>query len=77
MSLTCNIDRRGRTMRLTIGAMIEGLGWLLLALKFLGKIEGDWPWVVGVAAILGGMFMIVEGALGWCAVRAMGFKTPI
>ena len=51
--------------------------WLLLTLKFLGKIEGDWPWVVGAAAILGGMFMIVEGALGWCAVRAMGFKTPI
>ncbi len=77
MPLTCNIDRRGRNMRIAIGAIIEGLGWLLLALKFLGKIEGDWPWVVGVAAILGGMFMIVEGALGWCAVRAMGFKTPI
>ncbi len=77
MPLTCNIDQRGRTMRIVIGAMIEGPGWLLLVLKFLGKIEGDWPWFVGAAAILGGMFMIVEGALGWCAVRAMGFKTPI
>ncbi|GDY06339.1 hypothetical protein LBMAG51_11260 [Phycisphaerae bacterium] len=64
-------------MRIVIGAMIEGLGWLLLVLKFFGKIEGDWPWFFGAAAILGGMFMVVEGALGWCAVRAMGFKTPI
>ncbi len=64
-------------MRLIVGAMIEVPGWLLLALKFWGKIKGDWPWFVGAAAILGGMFMMVEGALGWCAVRAMGFKTPI
>lgn len=49
----------------------------LAGVEVFGKIEGDWPWVVGAAAILGGMFMVVEGALGWCAVRAMGFKTPI
>jgi hypothetical protein len=27
--------------------------------------------------MLGGAFMIFEGVNGWCAVRAMGFKTPI
>ncbi|NDG64826.1 MAG: hypothetical protein EBY29_15390 [Planctomycetes bacterium] len=77
MAINCNIDQRGRTLRIIMGAMIEAPGWVLLVFKFLGKIEGDWPWVVGAAAILGGMFMIIEGALGWCAVRAMGFKTPV
>ncbi|MGA1046018.1 MAG: hypothetical protein ACO3ZY_12565, partial [Phycisphaerales bacterium] len=26
---------------------------------------------------VGGAFMLFEGLVGWCAVRAMGFKTPV
>ncbi|MDA1263174.1 MAG: hypothetical protein O3B75_09805 [Planctomycetota bacterium] len=77
MPLTCNIDQRGRNMRIAIGAMIDGAGWILLICKFFGMIAGDWPWFVGTAAVIGGLFMIVEGVLGWCVVRGMGFKTPI
>jgi hypothetical protein len=24
-----------------------------------------------------GMFMVLEGIFGWCALRAMGVKTPV
>ena len=77
MALTCNIDQRGRTSRIMIGAMIEAPGVVLLVLRYTGVLSGDWPWFVGAAAVIGGVFMIFEGAIGWCAVRAMGFKTPI
>jgi len=30
-----------------------------------------------VACIIAGDFAMLEGALGWCAIRAMGFRTPI
>jgi hypothetical protein len=30
-----------------------------------------------VSAIVGGSFMIFEGVMGWCAVRALGFRTPV
>jgi len=31
--------------------------------------------VAGAAVTVAGLFMIFEGIKGWCAVRAMGFKT--
>jgi hypothetical protein len=36
-----------------------------------------WVLYAGIATVLGGAFMIFEGVNGWCAVRALGFKTPI
>lgn len=30
----------------------------------------------GILALVG-LFMIFEGIVGWCAIRAMGFKTRI
>lgn len=77
MALTCNIDRLGRTMRILVGGMIEGSGLTLLVLRYTGVLSGDWPWFVGATAMIVGGFMIVEGAIGWCAIRAMGIKTPI
>ena len=32
---TCNIDQRGKTMRLVVGALVEAIGLLLAALWFL------------------------------------------
>lgn len=77
MALSCNINQQGRTLRIVAGAMLEGPGFVLLALRFTGVLAGDWPWFVGAAAVAGGSFMIIEGALGWCAIRALGIKTPI
>lgn len=36
-----------------------------------------WLIVAGVVVTAAGMFMIFEGIKGWCALRAMGVKTPI
>ncbi len=31
--------------------------------------------IPGIGLSIGGTFMILEGAIGWCAIRALGFKT--
>jgi len=36
-----------------------------------------WQWGLGVLLIAGGGFQIFEALAGWCAVRAMGFRTRI
>lgn len=72
MPIKCNIDSRGRTLRIIVGALIEGPGWLILALRFAGVISGEWPWVVGGILALLGTVIIVQGVVGWCAVKAMG-----
>jgi hypothetical protein len=90
MAFACNIDRRGRSIRTIAGAvtLLAGLA-LLAAPMFLGG-EPDGAGtpqdaadrisallVGGIAACCGGAFMLFEGLVGWCAVRAMGFKTPV
>jgi hypothetical protein len=74
--LTCNIDQRGRKVRLVIGAVIESTGLMLGVLWYLGMVPPETIWAAaGLWA--GGMFMVIEGLLGWCALRALGVKTPI
>jgi hypothetical protein len=75
MPLTCNIDKRGRKVRLVIGVILDCLGCLMI----VGGILTSEAILLGagVAACLGGSFMIFEGAAGWCAIRAMGFKTRL
>lgn len=74
--LTCNIDQRGKTVRFALGALIEAVGLLLGVLWFL---EVTPPWTIWPAAVtwLSGVFVLFEAAVGWCAVRAMGFKTSV
>lgn len=76
MALTCNIDRRGKTFRFVMGAFLESIG---LALGVLWFFEWTPAWTIWPAAAiwLSGMFVLFEAAVGWCAMRAMGFKTPI
>ncbi|NBX25185.1 MAG: hypothetical protein EBQ99_03925 [Planctomycetes bacterium] len=73
--MQCNIDRRGRTARIVTGTLVEAVGMGLLAWWFLGGP----PWTIwpALGCIAGGNFAIIEGAIGWCAVRAMGFRTPL
>lgn len=69
--MTCNIDQRGRTVRIIIGSIIESAGLLLIVFAAVGELDGRWPWIAGVAlAILGG-FTVMQGVIGWCAFRAM------
>jgi hypothetical protein len=74
--MQCNIDKRGRMLRTTMGVVTDAIGTGLVAAAVLGWLP-SWALYAGIAAMLGGAFMIFEGVNGWCVVRAMGFKTPI
>jgi len=73
--MQCNIDRRGRTARIVTGALVAlaGLG-LFVAWHLGGPAWLVWP---AAGCVLGGNFALFEGAVGWYAVRAMGFRTPL
>ena len=75
--MQCNIDRRGRTLRTTMGIVTDLIGTGLVIAWALGALPDAWALWAGIAAMLGGAFMIFEGVNGWCVVRALGFKTPI
>jgi hypothetical protein len=75
MALQCNIDAKGKLIRLIYGVAFALIGAVLM-------ITWAWPsgsalaWAVSGAALLGGAFAIFESRSGWCAIRAMGIKTP-
>ncbi len=74
--MQCNIDARGRMARrnggvscCVLGAAFVGLGFFM---PYRAALIG-----AGAALIVAGLFQLFEAWKGWCAVRAMGFKTPI
>jgi hypothetical protein len=73
----CNIDARGRSLRLIAGLVGLVAGLVLGVLMLGGVLESAWWWVPIVVLLLGGGFGVYEGRVGWCALRAMGFKTPV
>ena len=75
MKLACNLDQRGRQVRLVAGAIVDTCGMVLcVAGTFTGKTA---LLIGGIVAIVAGGFMIFEGAVGWCALRALGVKTKL
>ncbi len=76
MPLTCNIDARGKRVRLLagIGFMVAGV---VLALVWAMRSESALGWIVAGAMFVVGGFSIFEARAGWCAVRAMGFRTRV
>ena len=76
MPLTCNINAKGKAIRLAGGTflLIDGL---VLAVTFAWPTGGWIPWTSASLLAFVGAFMIFEARAGWCAVRAMGFKTRI
>jgi hypothetical protein len=75
LTVQCNIDQRGRKARLVTGALVDGVGVMLI---LAGALRSQTDCVIAGAIVsLAGLFMIFEGVKGWCAVRAMGFKTKI
>lgn len=76
MPLQCNIDAKGKLVRMIYGLilLLVGIGLLIFwAIPAGGLIA----WIVSIAVILGGVFALFEARAGWCVVRAMGFKTPM
>src|SRR6187402_647601 len=72
MSLTCNIDARGKAARLRIGIGGLVLGAVLLAAWAL-PTGTALAWIVTGSVLLGAAFSVFEARAGWCVVRAMGF----
>ena len=77
MTLACNIDAKGKAIRLYGGllAILAGLiGYFVVDQGVLPIPETLGH--AGVALVLlSGAFSIFEARSGWCVVRAMGFKT--
>lgn len=74
--MQCNIDAKGKAVRLITGAAVGSVALIVAALWFQGILP-EWTGFAAAGVLLGGLFMMYEGLSGWCAVRAMGFKTPL
>ena len=75
--MQCNIDAKGKQVRLISGMIVTSIAVMVLLLRAVGVFEGNWAWVVGGLMLASGAFQIFEARAGWCIVRAMGFKTRI
>jgi hypothetical protein len=76
VALACNIDHTGRAVRYRIGAALVLLGvvaWWVASLSSDGVV----PWLVAGPVVAGGLFSLFEARRGWCAARALGFKTRV
>ena len=76
MKLACNIDQRGRKARMVGGVIVDLCGVALILTSVLST-NASAMLAVGIFLSVAGSFMIFEGARGWCALRAMGIKTPM
>ncbi|HMJ54979.1 MAG TPA: hypothetical protein VK540_23045 [Polyangiaceae bacterium] len=76
MGLTCNIDARGKAVRLRLGIVSFVIGVVLL---FAWAFPTGTPlaWVTTIGVLASAAFSIFEARAGWCVVRAMGFQTRI
>ena len=76
MPMTCNIDAKGKAVRLVYGIALILIGAALVYWWALGT--GSLPrWGLSGLCVLGGAFAVFEARAGWCVVRAMGIKTPM
>lgn len=75
--MQCNIDAKGRAVRLISGLFSAGIG-VVLTLLAVFDVIGHMPWLwVGIALLVTGGFQIYEGWAGWCVLRAMGIRTKL
>ena len=76
MAFQCNIDAKGKLIRLIYGVAFvsAGLGMMIFWARPSGSALA---WFIASLSLLGGAFAIFESRKGWCAVRAMGFKTSM
>ena len=77
MAFECNIDDRGRAVRMKLGIRLVIISLILAALTSFEILPTPLGWLATAASFGGGAFTIWEARMGWCVVRAMGFKTKI
>ena len=76
LSMQCNIDQKGRTARFISGVVTIAAALIVTGLCYFGRLSPAFYWLAAVLVPLGA-FQIFEARKGWCAMRAMGFKTPM
>ena len=76
MALNCNIDSRGRRARLIYGIAMVLVG-LTLSVFWAAGSDSAVRWTIAAGCVLAGAFGIFEARAGWCAIRAMGIRTPM
>jgi len=76
MALACNIDAKGKAVRLRYGIVMTVAG-VVATLAWAVPSGGAVPWAISLAALASGAFAVFEARAGWCVVRALGFKTPV
>ncbi len=78
MARVCNIDAKGKFVRLVGGSVSVFAGIVALLLILAGILPENILTTASVAGMFaGGALGIYEGRAGWCIARAMGIKTPI
>ena len=75
--MQCNIDSKGRWARAIWGIVLLAGAIVLTGCRLAGVIGGWWVWVVVAVLVVAGGFGLYEARKGWCAMRAMGFRTPM
>jgi hypothetical protein len=76
MPLTCNINARGRAVRLVYGLVLIAAAIVVAALR-AWRGGSVWMWIISGALFVGGAFAVFEARAGWCVIRAMGMKTKL
>ena len=76
VKLACNIDAKGKAVRLRLGLIELALAALVAGVSGLAV---GWPigWALAGILTLAGAFSIFEARAGWCALRALGFRTRV
>lgn len=77
MAHQCNIDAKGKAVRLIWGIVMLLIGVGAGAAAALAVWTGWAAWTVAGVCTAAGLLGVYEARNGWCVVRAMGFKTPI
>ena len=77
MVFECNIDARGKAARMKIGIRLVTISLILAALTHFQILPTSLGWLATAANFGGGALTIWESRMGWCVIRAMGFKTKI
>ena len=78
MARECNIDAKGKFVRLVGGSVSVFAGIVALLLIVVGLLPEN---IFSIGSVIGmfagGALGIYEGKSGWCIARAMGINTPI
>ena len=78
MARECNIDAKGKFLRLVGGLISLTMAFISLGLLSFSILPTNWLTVSSTIGLFGGGALgIYEGWSGWCIARAMGIWTPI